>query len=108
MHNIDLAVETGPVKQDYELTSEERRAADLANLELSIRQVAEDASSKSQAGGALRQIREFNAFLRGWLGLGGKVGQSIHGMRGQSTLWRWVILNHKSAHLSFSYLFSVI
>ena len=63
MHNIDLAVETGPVKEDYELTSEQRRVAELANLELAIRQVVEDASSKSQAGGALRQIREFNAFL---------------------------------------------
>lgn len=61
MHDVDLAVEAG--YNAPELTPEEHKEASLNNLELMIRQVMESASSKSKSGGALRQIREFNAFL---------------------------------------------
>lgn len=61
MHDIDLAVEKGQAAP--ELSAAEQRQADLANLELLVSQVADQASSKSDGGGTLRQIKEFNAFL---------------------------------------------
>ncbi|KAK4229760.1 hypothetical protein QBC38DRAFT_85089 [Podospora fimiseda] len=61
MHDIDLAVEKGQAAP--ELSDAEQKQADLANLELLVNQVADQASSKSDGGGTLRQIKEFNAFL---------------------------------------------
>ncbi|KAJ2893464.1 hypothetical protein MKZ38_008672 [Zalerion maritima] len=61
MHNVDLALEAG--NQADELTSAQKKVADLNNLELMIEMVVDEASSKSRSGGALKQIREFNAFL---------------------------------------------
>ncbi|KAG7292951.1 hypothetical protein NEMBOFW57_002996 [Staphylotrichum longicolle] len=61
MHDIDLAVEKGQAAP--ELSPAEQKKADLANLELLISRVADQASSRSQAGGTLKQIKEFNAFL---------------------------------------------
>ncbi|KAL1841618.1 hypothetical protein VTJ49DRAFT_6795 [Mycothermus thermophilus] len=61
MHDIDLAVEKGHAAPDLSPTAQ--RKADLANLELLISRVADQACSRSEGGGALRQIKEFNAFL---------------------------------------------
>ena len=61
MHDIDLAIEKGQAAG--ELSASEQREADLANLELLISRVADQASTKSATGGTLKQIRDFNAFL---------------------------------------------
>ena len=61
MHDIDLVMERGQAAA--ELTASEQKEADLANLELMISRLAEQASSKSDGGGTLKQIRDFNAFL---------------------------------------------
>ncbi|KAH6650625.1 hypothetical protein F5144DRAFT_477899 [Chaetomium tenue] len=61
MHDIDMAVEKGQAAP--ELSPAEQKKADLANLELLISRVADQACTKSDGGGALKQIREFNAFL---------------------------------------------
>lgn len=61
MHDIDLAIEQG--RAAPELSAKEQKTADLANLELLISRVAEQACSNGPAGGALRQIKSFNAFL---------------------------------------------
>jgi hypothetical protein len=61
MQDIDLAVAQG---QDApELSRAELKQAELANLELIVSRVAEEASSASSTGGLLRQVRDFNAFL---------------------------------------------
>ncbi|KAK4172212.1 hypothetical protein QBC36DRAFT_338409 [Triangularia setosa] len=61
MHDIDLAVEKAQAAP--ELSSAEQKRADLANLGLLVSRVADQASSKSDGGGTLRKIKEFNAFL---------------------------------------------
>ncbi|KAL2260719.1 hypothetical protein VTK26DRAFT_5201 [Humicola hyalothermophila] len=61
MHDIDLAVERGRAAPD--LTPAEQKKADLANLELLISRVADQACTRSEGGGTLKQIKEFNAFL---------------------------------------------
>ncbi len=61
MHDIDLAVEKGQAAP--ELSPAEQKEADLANLELLISRISDQACSKSDGGGTLKQIKEFNAFL---------------------------------------------
>ncbi|KAH6853875.1 hypothetical protein B0I37DRAFT_440966 [Chaetomium sp. MPI-CAGE-AT-0009] len=61
MHDIDMAVEKGQAAP--ELSPAEQKKADLANLELLISRVADQACTRGDGGGALKQIREFNAFL---------------------------------------------
>jgi hypothetical protein len=61
MHDIDLAVEKGQAAP--ELSPAEQKKADLANLELLISRVSDQACTGSDGGGTLKQIREFNAFL---------------------------------------------
>ncbi|KAL2023236.1 hypothetical protein VTK56DRAFT_3359 [Thermocarpiscus australiensis] len=61
MHDIDLAVERGQAAP--ELSPAEQKKADLANLELLISRVADQACTRSDGGGTLKQLREFNAFL---------------------------------------------
>ncbi|KAL2180476.1 uncharacterized protein P884DRAFT_289867 [Thermothelomyces heterothallicus CBS 202.75] len=61
MHDIDMAVEKGLAAP--ELSPAEQKKADLANLELLISRVADQACTKSDGGGALKQIKEFNGFL---------------------------------------------
>lgn len=61
MHDIDLAVEQG--RDSSELSQKAQKRADLANLELQIAQVVEEATTSSFTGGMLKQVRDFNAFL---------------------------------------------
>jgi hypothetical protein len=61
MYDIDLAAERGVAAP--ELTATEAKKAEIANLGLLIARVADQASSKSEGGGVLAQIKEFNAFL---------------------------------------------
>lgn len=61
MHDVDLAVGKGLAAQP--LSKKEESKANLANLEFLISKVAEQACSKSDHGGTLKQIRDFNAFL---------------------------------------------
>ena len=61
MHNIDLAVHQGQAAP--ELTAAEKKKAEIANLELLISRVADQACSTSDGGGVLQQIKGFNAFL---------------------------------------------
>ncbi|KAL7926262.1 hypothetical protein ACQKWADRAFT_282241 [Trichoderma austrokoningii] len=61
MHDVELAVEQG--KEAPELSRAAQREAELANLELLVSRVSEQASSSSFTGGLLRQVRDFNAFL---------------------------------------------
>lgn len=61
MHDIDLAVEQG--RDAPELPHAEQREAELANLELLVSQISQEASSASSTGGILNQVRDFNAFL---------------------------------------------
>lgn len=61
MHDIDLAVETGLAAPA--LTAAEQSKVELANLEYQISKVTEQACSRSTSGGALKQIKDFNAFL---------------------------------------------
>lgn len=79
MHDIDLAVEHGQAAP--ELSAADQKMADLANLELLISRVADQASSRSDVGGTLKQIKDFNAFLeRSAAALAGRItasGQSL-------------------------------
>lgn len=61
MHDIDVAVEQG--REATELSRDAQKQADLADLELLLARVADEASSGSSTGGMLRQVTEFNAFL---------------------------------------------
>lgn len=61
MHDIDLAIEQGGAAP--ELSAKEQKKADLANLELLISQVSEQACTNGPGGGVLKQIKGFSAFL---------------------------------------------
>ena len=61
MDDLDLAVEQG--KEAPELSRAAKKQADLANLELLIARVSDQASSASSTGGMLHQVADFNAFL---------------------------------------------
>ncbi|KAH7239302.1 hypothetical protein BKA59DRAFT_275068 [Fusarium tricinctum] len=61
MHDIDMAVERG--RDAPELSRAQEKKADLANLELMVARIADEASSASSAGGMLQQVKNFNAFL---------------------------------------------
>ncbi|KAK1972235.1 AT hook domain-containing protein [Colletotrichum sublineola] len=61
MHDIDLAVERG--RAAPELGPAEKKTAELANLEILISRITDQACSKSGAGGTLKQIKDFNALL---------------------------------------------
>lgn len=57
MHDVDLAIEQG--RAAPKLSAKEAKTAELANLELLISKVTEQACG----GGTLGQIKGFNAFL---------------------------------------------
>jgi hypothetical protein len=61
MHNIDLAIDRG--RTAPELSPARLKQAELANLELAIARISEQACSRSSGGGALKQIKDFNALL---------------------------------------------
>ncbi|KAM5343589.1 hypothetical protein ACJ41O_012126 [Fusarium nematophilum] len=61
MHNVDLAVERG--RDAPELSRAQEKTAELANLELLVARITDEASSASAAGGMLQQVKDFNAFL---------------------------------------------
>nr|RBQ89257.1 hypothetical protein FVER53263_03638 [Fusarium verticillioides] len=61
MHDIDMAVERG--RDAPELSRAQEKKADLANLELLVARITDEASSSSPAGGMLQQVKNFNAFL---------------------------------------------
>lgn len=61
MHDIDLVVERGFAAPA--LPAAEEKDAELGNLELLISRVTDQACTNSDGGGALKQMREFNAFL---------------------------------------------
>jgi hypothetical protein len=61
MDDIELAIESG--RMVPELNAKEQKVAELANLDLLISQIANQISVAGDGGGALRQIRDFNAFL---------------------------------------------
>ncbi|KAJ0162251.1 hypothetical protein CTA2_4857 [Colletotrichum tanaceti] len=61
MHDIDLAVERG--RAASELDPAEKKTAELANLEILISRITDQACTQSGAGGTLKQIKDFNAFL---------------------------------------------
>ncbi|RNJ57641.1 hypothetical protein D7B24_005723 [Verticillium nonalfalfae] len=61
MHDIDLAVERGRGADDLSPAAEKK--ANLANLELLISRITDQACTKSDVGGTARQLRDFNAFL---------------------------------------------
>lgn len=61
MDDVELAIENG--KMAPELGPKEQRMAELANLDLLISQITNQVSTAGDAGGALRQIKDFNMFL---------------------------------------------
>ncbi|GAP84389.1 putative AT hook domain-containing protein [Rosellinia necatrix] len=61
MDDVELAIENG--KMAPELNSKERKMAELANLDLLISQITNQVSAVGEAGGALKQIKDFNMFL---------------------------------------------
>ncbi|KAJ0337828.1 hypothetical protein COL922a_006315 [Colletotrichum nupharicola] len=61
MHDIDLAVERG--RAAPELGPAEKKTAELANLEILISRITDQACTQSDIGGTLKQIKDFNAFL---------------------------------------------
>jgi hypothetical protein len=61
MHDVDLAIEQGQAAP--ELSAAEQKLADLANLELLVSRVSEQACSTPEGGGTLNQIKSFNSFL---------------------------------------------
>jgi hypothetical protein len=61
MHDIDMVVEKGMGASS--LSVAEEKEAELANLEILISRIADQACSTRAGGGALNQIKDFNAFL---------------------------------------------
>ncbi|KAF4977879.1 hypothetical protein FZEAL_5653 [Fusarium zealandicum] len=61
MHDVDLAVEQG--RDAPELSRAQEKKAEVANLELLVARITDEASSASSAGGMLQQVKDFNAFL---------------------------------------------
>ncbi|KAL1882195.1 hypothetical protein Daus18300_000681 [Diaporthe australafricana] len=61
MHDVDLAIGQG--RAASELSAKDQKTADLANLELLIDRVTEQACSGGPGGGNLGYIKGFNAFL---------------------------------------------
>lgn len=61
MFDIDLAVSQGRVQPN--LTPEDEKQGEIANLAIKIAQVADQTSSSSGTGGLLNTIRDFNDFL---------------------------------------------
>ncbi|KAI1258449.1 hypothetical protein F5Y18DRAFT_413524 [Xylariaceae sp. FL1019] len=61
MDDIEIAIENG--KAALDLQPKQQKVAELGNLDLLIAQIADKVSMVGDRGGALKQIRDFNAFL---------------------------------------------
>ncbi|KJZ73215.1 hypothetical protein HIM_07412 [Hirsutella minnesotensis 3608] len=61
MQDIEVAIEQG--QEAPELPREKQKDAEIANLELLLARVADEACSASSTGGMLHQVQDFNAFL---------------------------------------------
>lgn len=57
VHDIELAVERGKSDQDA------NEPTKLNGMELLLKRLAGEVSNKSDSGGILKQVKEFNAFL---------------------------------------------
>ncbi|TAQ91196.1 hypothetical protein B7494_g483 [Chlorociboria aeruginascens] len=60
IHDVELAVEFGKAKQARDSIKE---AVEMTGLELLLKRISSEASTKSDSGGILKQVKEFNAFL---------------------------------------------
>lgn len=67
MSHIERAVEEGNAAP--EPSAAEKKEAELANLELLVSRVTDQACSKSEKGGTLQQLVNFNAFLERTAGI---------------------------------------
>ena len=56
MHDIELAIDLGK-------SSGADDAGEMTGTEVLLKRVADQVSNKSDSGGILKQIKEFNAFL---------------------------------------------
>ncbi len=56
VHDIELAIDLGR-------TSEADDSGEMIGTEVLLKRVADEVSNKSDSGGILKQIKEFNAFL---------------------------------------------
>lgn len=61
MRDIDFAVAQG--REAPELPIKPNKEAELANLELAVAQIADQASSAGPTGGLLNQLKDFNGLL---------------------------------------------
>ena len=61
MHDIELAIDQG--RSAPEPNAKEQKLAELANLEVLVSRVADQACVGEGGGGTLKQLRDFNAFL---------------------------------------------
>lgn len=61
MRDIDFAVAQG--REAPDLPPKANKEAELANLELAVAQITDQASSAGPSGGLLNQLRDFNGFL---------------------------------------------
>jgi hypothetical protein len=56
VHDIELAIDLGKSSQPND-------AGEMTGTEVLLKRVADEVSNKSDSGGILKQIKEFNAFL---------------------------------------------
>lgn len=61
MHDIEMAIDQG--KETADLSLEEEKIADVANLELRLVRLSDQVCSRGSTGGILKSVVEFNAFL---------------------------------------------
>ncbi|KUJ09550.1 uncharacterized protein LY89DRAFT_627717 [Mollisia scopiformis] len=70
VHDIEMAIDLGKQKQH----DEAEQSTEMVGTEVLLKRVAGEVSNKSDSGGLLRQIKDFNAFLeRAALALEGKM-----------------------------------
>ena len=60
IHDIELALERGKEQHPHDSVDD---AGQMTGIELVLKRVAEDVSNKSDSGGILKQVKEFNVFL---------------------------------------------
>ena len=60
MHDIELALERSKQQHPHDSV---RGTTEKAGIELVLKRVAGEVSNKSDSGGILKEVKEFNAFL---------------------------------------------